>query len=80
MSVHRFTRMTNAFSKKISNRCAALALCFFHYNFCRIHKTLRTSPAQAANLTSELLSMESLCAIMDAASAKKRGPYKKQAT
>ena len=66
--------------KKIGNRCAALALYFFHYNFCRIHKTLRTSPAQAANITDELLSMESVCAIMHAANPpKKRGPYKKNA-
>ncbi len=78
MSMRRFTRLTNAFSKKIDNHCYALALYFFHYNFCRIHKTLRTSPAQAAGVIDELLSMESLCAIMDAASPpKKRGPYKK---
>lgn len=79
MSMRRFTRLTNAFSKKIDSHCAALALYFFHYNFCRIHKTLRTSPAQAAGITDELLSMESLCAIMDAANPpKKRGPYKKK--
>ncbi len=70
-------RLTNGFSKKLENHCNALALYFFHYNFCRIHKTLRTSPAQAAGVTDELLSMEHLCAIMDAANpAKKRGPYK----
>jgi IS1 family transposase len=80
MSMRRFTRLTNAFSKKIDNHCAALALYFFHYNFCRQHKTLRVSPAMEAGLTSELLSMESLCAIMDAASpAKKRGAYKTKA-
>lgn len=77
MSMRRFTRLTNAFSKKFDNHCYALAFYFFHYNFCRIHKTLRTSPAQAANITSELLSMESLCQIMDAENPpKKRGPYK----
>jgi hypothetical protein len=38
MSMRRFTRLTNAFSMKIDNHCAALALYFFHYNFCRIHK------------------------------------------
>jgi hypothetical protein len=80
MSMRRFARLTNAFSKKIDNHCAALALYFFHYNFCRHHKTLRVSPAMAAGLTDELLSMEHLCTIMDAASpAKKRGPYKKAA-
>ena len=80
MSMRRFTRLTNAFSKKIDAHCAALALYFFHYNFCRQHKSLRVSPAMAAGLTDELLSMESLCAIMDAANPpKKRGPYKKAA-
>jgi IS1 family transposase len=79
MSMRRFTRLTNAFSKKIDNHCAALALYFFHYNFCRQHKSLRVSPAMAAGVTDELLSMESLCAIMDAATpAKPRGPYKKR--
>jgi hypothetical protein len=78
MGMRRFTRLTNAFSKKFDNHCYALALYFFHYNFCRIHKTLRTSPAQAANITSELLSMESLCQIMDTENPpKKRGAYKK---
>jgi len=71
--------LTNAFSKKIENHCHALALYFFHYNFCRIHKTLRVTPAMEARLTDEMLSMEHLCAIMDAAPAKKRGPYKAKA-
>ena len=80
MGMRRFTRLTNAFSKKIDNHLNALALYFFHYNFCRIHKSLRVSPAQQAGITDELLSMENLCAIMDAANpAKKRGPYKKAA-
>jgi hypothetical protein len=65
--------------EKLDNHCAALALYFFHYNFCRQHKTLRVSPAMQAGLTDELLSMASLCAIMDAVPAKKRGTYKKQA-
>ena len=78
MGMRRFTRLTNAFSKKYSNHCDALALYFFHYNFCRQHKSLRVSPAMEAGLTDELLSMESLCAIMDAENPpKKRGPYKK---
>jgi hypothetical protein len=64
-----------------AERGNALALYFFHYNFCRLHKTLRTSPAQAAGVTDELLTMEHLCAIMDAANPpKKRGPYKKAIT
>jgi hypothetical protein len=80
VSVRRFTRLTNAFSKKIDNHCAALALYFFHYNFCRQHKTLRVSPAMAAGITDELLDMSHLCTLMDAANpAKKRGAYKKAA-
>ena len=68
-----------AFSKKYANHCDALALHFFHYNFCRQHKSLRVSPAMAAGVTDELLSMEHLCRIMDAESPpKKRGPYKKR--
>ncbi len=80
MGMRRFTRLTNAFSKKLDNHLHALALYFFHYNFCRQHKSLRTSPAQAAGVTDELLTMEHLCAIMDAANPPKpRGPYKKAA-
>lgn len=81
MGMRRFTRLTNAFSKKYGNHCDALALYFFHYNFCRQHKSLRVSPAMAAGVTDELLSMEHLCRIMDAETPpKKRGPYKKVAT
>ena len=78
MSMRRFTRLTNAFSKKIEAHCNALALYFFHYNFCRQHKSLRVSPAMSAGITDELLSMEHLCKLMDDANPpKKRGPYKK---
>jgi IS1 family transposase len=78
MSMRRFTRLTNAFSKKFDNHCYALALYFYHYNFCRQHKALRVSPAMQAGIAKELMSMESLCAIMDAENPpKKRGPYKK---
>lgn len=78
MGNRRFTRLTNAFSKKLDNHCHALALYFWHYNFARQHKTLRTSPAVAAGLCDTLLSMVDLVAYMDAREAppKKRGPYK----
>ena len=80
MGMRRFTRLTNAFSKKLDNHLHALALYFFHYNFCRQHKSLRVSPAQEAGVTDELLTMEHLCAIIDAANPpKKRAPYKKAA-
>ena len=51
MSIRRFTRLTNAFSKKFENHCAAIALYFMYYNFCRIHQTLRVTPAMAAGVT-----------------------------
>jgi IS1 family transposase len=54
MSMRRFTRLTNAFSKKIENHAAAVALYFMYYNFVRIHQTLRTTPAMAAGVTSKL--------------------------
>jgi len=60
MSMRRFTRLTNAFSKKVENHRAAVALHFAHYNFVRLHKTLRTTPAMAANVTPRLWSLEEL--------------------
>src|SRR6266566_3832709 len=54
MSMRRFTRLTNAFSKKVENHCHALALYFVFYNFVRIHKTLRTNPAMAAGISDKL--------------------------
>jgi len=56
----RFTRLTNAFSKKIENLQAAVALHFAHYNFVRVHKTLRTAPAMAAGVENRLWSLEEL--------------------
>jgi hypothetical protein len=60
MSMRRFTRLTNAFSKKLENLQAALALHFAHYNLVRVHKTLRITPAMAANVTDRLWSLEEL--------------------
>jgi hypothetical protein len=51
MGMRRFTRLTNGFSKKVENHGHAVALYFMHYNFCRIHKTLRVTPAMEAGLT-----------------------------
>jgi IS1 family transposase len=80
MSMRRFTRLTNAFSKKLDNHIHALALYFAFYNFCRIHKTLRMSPAMAAGITERLWSLEDIVAKIDemAPAPKPRGPYKKR--
>jgi IS1 family transposase len=79
MSIRRFTRLTNAFSKKLENHEAAIALHFMHYNFCRVHKTLRVTPAMEAGLSHHVWSVEELVAIMPEPVAKKRGAYKKRA-
>ncbi|MDE8650136.1 IS1 family transposase [Novosphingobium album (ex Liu et al. 2023)] len=80
MQNRRFTRLTNAFSKKLDNHIHALALYFAFYNFCRIHKTLRMSPAMAAGITDRLWSLEDIVAKIDemAPAPAKRGPYKKR--
>jgi IS1 family transposase len=80
MGMRRFTRLTNAFSKKAENHAYAVALHFMHYNFCRTHKTLRMTPAMAAGLVSSPWEVEDLVALVEAADepAKKRGPYKKR--
>jgi IS1 family transposase len=81
MSMRRFTRLTNAFSKKVENLEAAVALHFAHYNFVRIHKSLRVTPAMAADVSDRLWSMEELIERIDAMAPapKPRGPYKKRA-
>jgi IS1 family transposase len=80
MSIRRFTRLTNAFSKKVENHAAAVALWFMYYNFCRIHQTLRVTPAMEAGLSDHVWTIEELVAMGDAAmpQAQKRGPYKKK--
>jgi IS1 family transposase len=78
MSMRRFTRLTNAFSKKIDNHVAAIALHFMHYNFCRVHKTLRVTPAMEAGLAHHVWTVEELVSIMPEPVAKKRGAYKKR--
>ena len=76
MSMRRFTRLTNGFSKKMENHEAAVALHFMHYNFCRIHKTLRVTPAMEAGISGHVWSVEELIALMPEPTAKKRGAYK----
>lgn len=60
MSIRRFTRLTNAFSKKIENHRAAVALHFAHYNFVRVHRTIRSTPAMAAGVVDRLWSIEEM--------------------
>jgi IS1 family transposase len=60
MSMRRFTRLTNGFSKKLENHGHAVALYFMHYNFCRVHKTLRVTPAMEAGLADHIWSLEEL--------------------
>jgi IS1 family transposase len=73
MSMRRFTRLTNGFSKKADNHALMVSLHFMHYNFCRIHKTLRVTPAMAAAVTDKLWSAEDVVALIDARSAKVSG-------
>ena len=67
MSMRRFTRLTNGFSKKLQNMIYALALYFVFYNFCRIHKSIRMSPAMAAGITTTLRDAEWIVGLVDAA-------------
>jgi IS1 family transposase len=80
MQMRRFTRLTNAFSKKFENHVHMVALYTVWYNFIRVHKTLKMSPAMAAGVSETLWSMEDLCQMMDAVAPKPgpRGPYKKR--
>ncbi len=70
MQMRRFTRLTNAFSKKIENHCHSLALYFVWYNWVRLHKALRVTPAMAGGLTDKLMSMEDIVALIDDAEMK----------
>ncbi len=65
MNIRRFTRLTNAFSKKVENHAHAIALHFMYYNFVRIHKTLRVSPAMAAGITKKLWAVEDLARLLE---------------
>jgi IS1 family transposase len=60
MSMRRYTRLTNAFSKKVENLAAAVSIHFFHYNFCRVHQTLGTTLAVAAGVTDHVWSLDEL--------------------
>ena len=80
MGMRRFTRLTNAFSKKIQNHAAMVAIYAVHYNFARIHKTLRITPSMAAGLSDHVWNLEEIVMMADSYMPKlgKRGPYKKR--
>jgi hypothetical protein len=64
MSLRRFTRLTNAFSKKIENHECAVALHFMHYNFCRVHQSLRVTPAMEAGIADRVWSVKDIVALL----------------
>jgi len=82
MGMRRFTRLTNGFSKKLENHLHMLSIYLVHYNFVRMHKSLRMTPAMAAGVTDKLHDMAWLVEVIDAAAPapKPRGPYKKKET
>ena len=64
MGMRRFTRLTNAFSKKVENHAYSVALYYMHYNFARIHKTLRVTPAMEAGVSGHVWSIEEIAALL----------------
>lgn len=76
MGMRRFTRLTNGFSKKIENLEHAVALHFMFYNFGRIHKTLRVTPAMEAGISDHVWTLEEIAALVPEPVATKRGSYK----
>jgi hypothetical protein len=66
MHTRRFTRLTNAFSKKVENHAHSVALFAMYYNFARIHKTLRTTPAMAAGVTKRLWEIGDIVGVLEA--------------
>lgn len=79
MSMRRFTRLTNAFSRKVENHAHAVAIHFMWYNFGRIHKTLRVTPAMAAGITDHVWSLEEIAELDVQVAPAVRGLYKKRA-
>lgn len=65
MHMRRFTRLTNAFSKKFENHVASIAIHYMHYNFCRIHQTLRVTPAMAAGIADHIWEIVHLVKLVD---------------
>ena len=65
MNMRRFTRLTNAFSKKVENHAHSVALFYMHYNFCRVHQTLRVTPAMEAGIAEHVWSIDEIVALMN---------------
>jgi IS1 family transposase len=80
MHMRRYTRLTNGHSKKIENHIYAVALHFMHYNFVKIHQSLRMTPAMAAGVSSRLWSVEDIVRLVPKPASRPRGPYRKRAT
>ena len=80
--MRRFTRLTNAFSKKVENHVHAITLHFMHYNFCRLHQTLRVTSAMAAGVTDRLWEVSDIVRLVEEAAPKPNRPktYKKRST
>jgi hypothetical protein len=80
MHMRRFTRLTNGFSKKVENHAHSVALFMTYYNFVRIHKTLRVTPAMAAGVSDRLWEVSDIVALLEAIEPPpgKRGPYRKR--
>jgi hypothetical protein len=81
MHMRRFTRLTNAFSKKVENHVYAVALHMMYYNFVRLHSKLRVTPAMAAGVADRLWEIEDIVKLVEEVedAPKKRGPYRKRA-
>jgi hypothetical protein len=77
MGMRRFTRLTNGFSKKIENHIAAVSIYFMHYNFCRVHQSLRITPAMAAGITDHVWSLEEVCTLTPKPASTARATEKK---
>ena len=69
--MRRYTRLSNGFSRKFENHEAAVVLNYFAYNFIKIHRTLRVTPAMAANVTDRLFDVSDIVALLEAAESKK---------
>lgn len=80
MGMRRFTRLINGFSKKIEMHIAAVSLHFLHYNFARVHKSLRVTPAMEAGIADHVWTIEEIVRLMPEPVAKKRGQYKPRAS